>query len=447
MASLTQDIGAFIASLRYDEIPTAGLASVRTGFADYTAATILGRNDDVTRIVTSVVAPRGGPSRLTFGSVCAAPAEAALINGASAHAQDYDDVGLGGIQATHPSASIAPAVFAEAEALGRDGKAMLTAYVAAFETWGELGARDPDPPHLKGWHSTGTFGAIAAAAAAASLHRLDAVRAANAVAIASSMAAGVVANFGSMTKPFHAGRSAQSGVLAARLAAAGMTATKNSLENDVGFLRAISARGSVDVESPAKFRDRWFIVTHGLGFKLFPMCYGAHRALDGMLDQLRETPFRADEVETIEVEAAKLQYTNLVHTDPQNPLDAKFSMEFAMATAVIARRVTRAEFVDSFVSRPDVRALMKKVRRKVLAGKGPDGDGMIVTLKDGRRIERRFREPLGHARRPPPPEAIWTKFADCTDGALAPADQRRMFDMLANVDTLQRPQDLPTIMS
>ena len=347
MASLTQDIGAFVASLRYEEIPEAGLASVRNGFTDYAAATILGRNDDVTRIVTGVVGPRGGDARLCFGATKASAPEAALINGASAHAQDYDDVGLGGIQPTHPSASIAPAVFAEAEALGRNGKDMLTAYVAAFETWGELGSRDPDPPHLKGWHSTG------------SLHRLDAARAAHAVAIASSMAAGVVGNFGSMTKPFHAGRAAQSGVLAARLAAGGLTATKNSLESDVGFLRAITPEGKVDVEAPVRFRERWWIVSHGLGFKLFPMCYGAHRALDGVLDLLQEHPFGADEVEFVEVEASKLQYTNLVHTDPQNALDAKFSMEFAMASAILLRRVTRAEFDDAFVKRPDVRALMQ----------------------------------------------------------------------------------------
>lgn len=443
MPSLTQDTGAFIAALRYEDIPEAGLASVRNGFTDYTAVTILGRNDDVTRIVRKTFAPQPGPSRLCFGAERVDAAGAALVNGASAHAQDYDDVGLVGIQATHPSASIAPAVFAEAEALGRSGKDMLTAFVAGYEVWGELASRDKDPPHLKGWHSTGTFGAIAAAAAAARLHGLDASRAATAVAIASSMSAGVVANFGSMTKPYHAGRAAQSGVLAARLAANGMTATANSLENDVGFLRCISPRGEVDVERRAQYNERWFIASHGLGFKLFPMCYGAHRALDGMLAQLQETPFGPDDVETIEVEASKLQFTNLVHTDPHNALDAKFSMEFAMAASIISRRVTRAEFDDAYVNRPDVRALMKKVRRKFIETKGRDGDGMVVTLKDGRRLERRFQEPLGHARRPPPPDAIWMKFEDCTAAALPPADQRRMFDRLQHADALAGVHELP----
>ncbi len=445
MFSLTQDVGGFIAGLEFDAIPSAALDCVRTGFVDYAAVTILGRNDAVTRIVKSVLAPRGGDSRICFGAANAGPADAALINGVAAHAQDYDDVGLVGIQPTHPSAAIAPAVFAEAEALGRSGKDMLTAYIAAYEVWGELASRDRDPPHARGWHSTGAFGAIAAAAAAAKLHRLDAARAAHAVAMASSMSAGVIANFGSMTKPFHAGRAAQSGVLAARLAAAGMTANPHSLESDVGFLRAISPKGEVDVSRKSGFGERWWILTHGLGFKLFPMCYGAHRALDGLFAQLQETPFGADEVESIDIEASKLQFTNLIHSDPQNGLDAKFSIEFAVAAAVIAGRVTRAEFDDPFVARPDVRTLMKKVRRRFIDIPGRDGDGMIITLVDGRRLDRRFREPLGHARRPPPPQAIRAKFEDCTAGALSLAAQTRMFDMLQSLERLSGPDALPTV--
>ena len=97
----------------------------------------------------------------------------------------------------------------------------------------------------------------------------------------------------------------------------------------------------------------------------------------------------------------------------------------------------------AYVNRPDVRALMKKVRRKFIETKGRDGDGMVVTLKDGRRLERRFQEPLGHARRPPPPDAIWMKFEDCTAAALPPADQRRMFDRLQHADALAGVHELP----
>ena len=206
MSGLTRQLGAFVASLRYEAIPTELLIQVRNGFTDYAAVTLLGRNDEVTRALRAVLAPaqHSGEARVCFGSLRTNGPDAALINGAASHAQDYDDVGLVGVQPTHPSAAIAPAIFAEAETLGRDGRAMLTAYVAAFEVWGDLAARENDPPHVKGWHPTGTFGAIAAAAACAHLRGLDEERAAHALGIAASMAAGFIANFGSMTKPFHA---------------------------------------------------------------------------------------------------------------------------------------------------------------------------------------------------------------------------------------------------
>ncbi len=445
MTSLTQDAGDFVAGLRYGGLPAAASPVIRNGFADFAATALLGRHDDVTRIVraTLVGADEKPEARLLFSAARASGASAALVNGAASHAQDYDDVGLVGIQPTHPSASIAPAIFAEAEALGRDGKAMLTAYVAAFEVWGELASRMRDPVHLKGWHPTGTFGAIAAAAAAASLRGLDANGAAHALAIAASMSAGVIANFGSMTKPFHAGRAAQSGVIAARLAAAGMSASGDALESDLGFLRAIAPRGDADRTSPAQFGQRWFIETNALGFKLFPMCYGAHRALDGVLTLLARTPFAADDVEAVDVEQTQAQFSNLVHTNPQNALDAKFSMEFAMAAAILARRCTRAEFTPQFVNRADVRDLMRKVRRRFKDGPDRVGDGLIVTLKDGRKLDQRFTHPLGDARRPAPPEALWTKFEDCVSGALDAAQARRMFDMLQSIEALRSPDDLP----
>ena len=445
MGSLTQDIGTFIAELQHEDLPAASTPVIRNGFTDYVATVLLGRNDDVTQCVknTLVGKTEDNEARILLSATRKSGPSAALVNGVASHAQDYDDVGLVGIQPTHPSASIAPAIFAEAESLQCDGKAMIRAYVAAFEVWGELASRDPDQVHLKGWHPTGTFGAIAAAAAAASLRGLSANAAAHAVSLAASMASGVIANFGSMAKPYHAGRAAQSGVIAARLAAAGMTASSDALESPLGFLAAVSPKGRADLDSPTQFHRRWFMESHGLGFKLFPMCYGAHRALDGMLSMLAKTPFQPEEIEWIDVESNKAQFSNLVQTNPQNVLDAKFSMEFAMACAVIAKRCTRAEFTLDFVHRPDVRHLISRTRRVYVETKGHEGDGLIVHLKDGRRLEQRFTYPLGHARRPAPPEAFWTKFADCVEGAFEPGVDRLLFEQLQSIERLPNLSHLP----
>src|SRR5262249_41974697 len=158
-----------------------------------------------------------------------------------------DDVALRG----HPSTVLVPAILAEAETLDVSGRDMVTAYVAGYETWAELVRREPGFHHGKGWHPTGIFGAIGAAAACASLRRLDPAKATEAIALGAAQSTGLMANFGTMTNPFHAGRSAHSGVMAARLAAAGFTASEDALEHPQGFLAAVSPAGEVDRESPA----------------------------------------------------------------------------------------------------------------------------------------------------------------------------------------------------
>jgi 2-methylcitrate dehydratase PrpD len=441
MIELTREVGGAIAAMHYDAIPEEAVRTAGNGITDCAAVTILGRDTDVVRILRSVLklGAGSGEARICFGADGAPATQAALVNATAAHALDYDDIGLNSVQPTHPSAVLAPAILAEAEALGCSGRDMLTAYVVGFEVWGEIGSRDRKPYHVKGWHPTATFGAIAAAAAAAKLHRLDAVRSAHAIGIAASQAGGVVANFGSMMKPFHAGRAAHVGILSARLAAAGMTAAADTLENRQGFLNAMSSGGEVDLARPVRIGRQWWSVVDGLGFKLYPMCYGTHRALDGMIALVKEHDVLPDSVADIDVEAAQVQLANLVHHDPWSELHAKFSMEFAMAMAVIARRATLAEVNDSFVQRPDVRALMKKVRITIIPPadpsrhRTPPADGVIVTLNDGQKLERRFQQPLGHPTRPVSAEVLWLKFLDCTRGALSEIAARRLFDQLQNL--------------
>jgi len=437
--------------MRYEALPSQALATIRNGMTDCTAVTILGRDEPVVRTLRSVMlcAGEAGEARICFGPERTAAPQAALLNGAAAHALDYDDIGLNSLQPTHPSAVLVPAVFAEGEALGSSGRELLAAYAAGYEVWGELASREREPCHLKGWHPTATFGAVAAAAAAANLRKLDAAQSTQALGIAASQAGGLVANFGSMTKPFHAGRAASVGVLSARLAAAGMTASAQALEHPQGFLRALSPAGEVDLDSPVRLGERCWLIEDGLGFKLYPMCYGTHRALDGVIALARESALASERIADIEIQATRAQLANLVHHDPKSALDAKFSMEFAVAMAIVARRATLAEVSDEFLNRADVRRLIKKVRITTLPDpgtgrdRGPAVDGIAVTLEDGTRLERRFDFPLGHARRPAGPEAMWTKFADCTRTALQPEASRALFEALQNLETLDSMAALP----
>ncbi|OFZ73757.1 MAG: hypothetical protein A2W04_02570 [Betaproteobacteria bacterium RBG_16_64_9] len=229
-----------------------------------------------------------------------------------------------------------------------------------------------------------------------------------------------------------------------------MTASADALEHKQGFLNAMSPAGEVDLDTPTRFGRHSWLITEGLGFKLYPMCYGTHRALDGVIALAHEHDVAPADIAEICIEAGEVQLANLVHHDPQTALDAKFSMEFAVAMALIARRATLAEVKDSFVQRADVRALMKKVRIRLVsqpdAGRNRvSGDGVIVTLNNGKTLERRFDLPLGHAERPVGADALWVKFADCTRGALSEAQARSFFDLLQRLDTVDSIAEFPVL--
>src|SRR5262249_42062468 len=205
----------------------------------------------------------------------------------------------------HPSTLWVPAILAEGEALAAPGSAMIAAYVAGYEIWAEISRRDAGHHHRKGWHPTGIFGPIAAAAACARLRNLDAEKATMAVALAASQAGGLTANFGTMTKPFHAGRAAYAGVVSARLAELGFTASADAIEHPQGFLSAASPEGDADRDTaPALGRD-WHIVKNRLSIKKSPACYAVHRSLDGLLDMLAERPLKADEIARITASISK----------------------------------------------------------------------------------------------------------------------------------------------
>ena len=346
---LTQEISRFVAGLSFEQLPAEAVEITRTGFIDTIATMIAGAHDDAPQLLRKALNPPPGEATLYFTGETAPAPEAAWINGTAAHALDYDDVAVRG----HPSTVLVPAILAEAEALGLSGNDMIAAYVAGYETWAELARRDPGHHHSKGWHPTGIFGAIAAAAACARLRRLDVAHTCHALGVAASQSAGLMANFGTMTKPFHAGRAAHSGLVSARLAEAGFTAAPDALEHPQGFLAAVSPEGLVDRESPAALGRDWHIARNRLSIKKYPACYGAHRALDGMLDLLEKRPLKPEEIARITTSISKTRALILRNHRPQTGLEGKFSMEFAMAAAVIARRASLAEFTDGF--RPPAR--------------------------------------------------------------------------------------------
>jgi 2-methylcitrate dehydratase PrpD len=381
-----------------------------------------------------------------FGKTTAAAPEAAWINATAAHALDFDDVALRG----HPSAVLVPAILAEAQAIGASGKEMMAAYAAGYETWAELVRRDADHHHAKGWHPTGIFGAIGAAAACASLRKLDASKAAHAIALGASQSAGLMANFGTMTKPFHAGRAAHAGVISARLAGAGFTASPDALEHPQGFLSAVSPSGRIDAEMPIEAGTNWKLPRDKLSVKKYPLCFCTHRALDGVLDLIAANPVEAEKVSRVTVSISRNHATILRNHLPQTGLEAKFSMEFAMASALVARRAGLAEFQDVFVRRPEIQALMPRVVVEPDEREDPATPGkafydlVSVETTDGRRMESaRVKQVRGGPEQPLTREELWAKFEGCLQVGPGRVPARKLFDTLMSLDQLAHVRRLP----
>ena len=437
MTGLTRNLAEFVASLQFGKIPAQGAATAKRGFIDCVGVMFAGRDEPVVRVLRETFSfPASSDSKILFDQGQTSSAEAALINATAGHALDYDDVAIDG----HPSVVLVPAILAEGERLGAGGAELIAAYVAGYEVWGELASRDEDKYHAKGWHPSGVFGAIAAAAAGARLAKLDAGRTAHAIAAAASMSAGLTANFGSMMKPLQVARAAQGGVIAARLAAKGFTASPDALEHRGGFLNAFSPAGRVRTDGTL---GEWHILKNGLNIKRYPVCYALHRSIDGILSLNSEIKINPENIKEIELSIGRLQAGMLRHSRPQNALDAKFSAEFAAASAVVAGRVGLAELSDEFVRSAPVQAMFSRIKVSPVDDPDPDeplfsrSDSVRVTLADGTVLAGDpVRHALGHAHNPLGMDELRLKFNDCVAGALPVSRRDVLFERLADLEKL-----------
>jgi 2-methylcitrate dehydratase PrpD len=447
MSGLTLDLGRFVAELKLRQIPSQGCAIARTGIADCFGVLIAGTRDPEIALVDRELGSDHGAtlSSLIPSGARRTPETAALINGVAAHVLDYDDVSLDG----HPSAVLVPAILAEGEASGSSGAEMLTAYIAGYEVWAELLAREPTPLHRKGWHPTTVLGTVAAAAACAKLRGLDGKGAATAMAIAASMSSGVVANFGTMTKSFQVGRAAQAGVIAARLAQSGLTASLDALEHPAGLLMALSPDGKPELDRPfSAAAKEWHILGHGLNIKRYPICYATHRSIDAALDLVRRYDLTPDKVERIHVSTGKTQLLMLRNSRPQTGLEAKFSMQFAMAAALVAGKVGLRELTDDFVRRAEVQAIFPRVSLEGTAAikEGSNFapfDAVEITTMSGETLKSGLVEyAKGSHQRPLSRDELWAKFAECLGAEFPDAKKSRAFENLMMFDRLNGAGDL-----
>jgi 2-methylcitrate dehydratase PrpD len=425
---IATDLASRIVEFQFEDIDHEALKWAKWGILDTIGVTLAGAHDDCTKIVEQIHfadgALEGGPA-LIFGSGRRTSAlNAAEINGTAAHAIDFDDCNntLGG----HPSAPILPGLIALAEARHASGKDVLAAYLVGFETEAAI-ARVVNYYHYeKGWHPTATLGTFGATAAACHLIGLDAKKIAVALGLAVSLAAGVKANFGTMTKPLHVGETTRSGLVAALLVEQGFTANAGAFEHSQGFLTLFNGEGNYDVSRLLEdWADPFNIVAPGLAIKKYPCCGSTHPAIDAMLI-LRETHnLKADDISEINsyTHPRRLKHTN--RPDPQTCLDAKFSVQYTMARALVGGRVVIENFEDNAYNDPYIRDVMKKITANSRPHTEPEEHffaEVTVKTKSGDTFTQWVQQPEGRGPKYPLPSgALHEKFKSCASRVLTAA--------------------------
>ena len=428
----------FALALEHDEVPAHGRKLAVDAITDCVACILAGWSTSLAQPLLAVVGGPGenGGAALVGARRTASLHDAALYHGALGHALDYDD---GSHPAySHPSTVLVPALLAAANDAKPSGREFVTAYVVGLEVLGRLG-RALNLQHYKnGWHATSTFGSIAAAVAAGRLLRLSTAQMRMAVGIAASASSGLRANFGTMTKPLHAGYAARNGVLAALLAREGFTASTEVLSHRFGFVRVFNATGGIDESALASWGETLEIVSEfGIALKLFPACAATHPAIEAALMLRRQLADPAREIARVRVGACELSQEPLIYREPMTGLQGKFSMHYCVAAALIDGFVRLSTFSDQSVARRDLRDLVAKTTMEVDERVRHDKEfAAVVAIEttDGRKLEQTVHLAPGKPARWFTGEQLRDKFMDCYRASGLTLDAATLFADLQSLD-------------
>ena len=385
---VTQVFARFAAQLSQRELPPEVLHHAKRAVIDWYASLYPGLNMPSVQLLEAALAEDldRGDARLALGRAATARA-AALINGTAAHAAEVDDSFRDAMY--HPGAATIAAALAAAQATQATGVEFLRAVVLGYEVSTRIGVV-MGRRHYQFWHNTGTMGSFGAAAAASSLLRLDEVAFAHALALAATFTAGLQQAFRieAMAKPLHAGRAAEAGVLAAQLAARGMRSSLDVLEGDAGLGQAMS--DGPDWSQVGATLGTDFHIAR-LSFKNHIGCGHTFAAIDGALALQQAHGFSPADIDSVHLGVYRPTLDIAPHVDPQNADQARFSLHYMVASALVHGSVRLSAFEPERLADPATRALMQRITKaldpEVDAGfPGRRAARVAITLRDGRRF-------------------------------------------------------------
>jgi 2-methylcitrate dehydratase PrpD len=440
--SITARLAEFSSGIRYEDIPAMAVSGAKECILDCLGCMFAGSVEPVGKIVSDYVRREGGKrqARLMNRTFKSTAALAALANGTMAHALDYDDACVA--LPWHPTSSILPCLMALGESRRISGKELIESYTGGLEVAVRLG-RAIFPNYMEtGWHNTGTIGSIAAAASASRLLCLTTQQTLMALGIASSEASGLRKNFGTMTKPFHAGNSAKNGVTAAVLAGMGFSADDASLEGDLGLCASLGGSDELLEEMIKTLGAAWELVSPGITLKAYSSCYATHRCIDAVLRIKRQNQFGPDDIVEIQLETDPSVPQKLRYHQPSTPLQGKFSLEFCVSVAMLEGEAGLNQFTDEKIADSRVLNLLKKVKyvHDVVGEEGGSqadpSEGVTVKLRDGRKINQQVSAVKGHPQNPMSPEELKAKYRQCSSLVLSPDQTERSFALLSDLENM-----------
>jgi 2-methylcitrate dehydratase PrpD len=453
---LTAYVGEFVTTMTYEQIPEEVIELGKKSILDGLGLALAGSRAETGSISRKYVQQIGvcnGKATIIGSAQKTSPRFAALVNGISIHADDFDDTQLAAAKdrvyglLMHPTVPVLPAIFALAEQHAVSGKEWMLAYHIGAEVECKIAEAIAPRHYQDGFHTTGTCGPFGSAAACAKLLKFDVPKTLNAFGLAASQSAGLRENFGTMTKPFQAGHAAESGLISAELVALGWTAAEQILEADRGFFHA--AGGSYD---PSAIRDHlgnpWTFASPGVSLKPYPSGSLTHPAMTELARLIDAHKIQATQVEKVDVGANHNMTTTLLHHQPKTGLEAKFSMEFCMAILLLEHKAGLGQFSDKVVRRPDVQEMIRKINFYVdpeaeSAGYDKMTSILKVHLTDGRTITGRADFGKGSPANPMSFDEAATKFRGCAEFAEWP--KAKTDQIIAFTKSLEAAPDMSAI--
>ncbi|HET6951029.1 MAG TPA: MmgE/PrpD family protein [Acidimicrobiales bacterium] len=449
MASVTEQLATWVVEVDQQTLPAIAQERVGNLVLDSIGNQFAGMAASTGRLLAEWVRGQGGAQvcTVTGRDFKTTPALATLVNGAASHALENDDIAT---FSSHPNSPLTAASLALGEKLGSSGRDVVVAWAIGWEVTAQtmkvcLGPRGNELIN-RGWFNQGFQETLGVAALASRLLGLGVDETRMAIGHAASAMGGMMKNRGTDTKGFTAGSAAMHGVMAAELASTGFTADLDILDGDIGVARLLG----LDAGDPEKMLDglgSWDLATRGATIRLHACCGASHWSMDALQQLLRRRPVAPDDIEAIDVEIPEFLTDMVPNHDPQTGLQAKYSLEHSLAAVALHGRAGIHQFADDAVRQPEAHELRKRVTIMPVPAQGPLQSRVIVTLRDGERLEEVATRSHGSPADPLTDDERLAKFHECA-GTLAPQEQRdRVIELTTRLDSLADVGELTAVLA